>query len=198
MMWGKSEVHPDFSLTQNYSEKIPSSEITFAVCHHFGRLSTCSSLLTSLFYVFFQALKLIFNTFQTHSFYDYLEIWDASGTEPLSYLYGTQTNRPDIIVHSNAAYLTFKSNNGGEQNGFDIKYQCYNLTTSGKYMSPVTFLICKVEVYPSWPREPLAANLLKCPEHDFFNKTFIIKIVHLGLYCFYTPEGSLKYNFTTG
>ena len=80
----------------------------------------------------FQALKLIFNSFRTHDVNDPLTIWDVSGTELYSVLYGIQTGRPDIIIHDSGGYISFTTNGGGQTTGFDIEYQCYTLTETGK------------------------------------------------------------------
>ena len=81
----------------------------------------------------FQAARLMFHTFVTWNQLDYMEIYDISGTQLFSTLYNTQTGRPDIIIPSGGAYLTFRSNGGGEKQGFEIEYECYSLKQNGKY-----------------------------------------------------------------
>ncbi len=80
-----------------------------------------------------QAVKLIFHTFETHGGGDKLKVWDATGSQLLGKMYDTQTGRPDFIVHNSAAFITFTSNSGNEKKGFEIEYQCYNLTDNGKF-----------------------------------------------------------------
>ncbi len=82
----------------------------------------------------FQAMKLIFHTFRTHDSNDPVTIYDRSGTEVYSVLYGIQTGRPDIVVYDHGAYISFITIGGGQTTGFKLEYQCYNLTANGTYL----------------------------------------------------------------
>ena len=62
-------------------------------------------------------------------------VYDRTGTTLIAgKIYGNQNNRDNVTIHDHGAYLMFVSNSGGQADGFEIEFQCYALTTYGKYI----------------------------------------------------------------
>ncbi len=82
-----------------------------------------------IYYVIIQVVTLQFNSFRTHDSNDYLEIKEDSSSSALYTLYGNQDNHGDITLTDNTAFLSFRTNGGGQTSGFNITYICVWLVT---------------------------------------------------------------------
>ena len=61
-----------------------------------------------------------------------MTIWDVKDVNQLALLYLDQTGRPDLVAMDNDVYITFVTDGGGTDAGYNFTYMCDAFNPSGR------------------------------------------------------------------